>query len=68
MKGGYAFDAEQGDGSYLRLAALIGQNPRNIGLILRNGKEDGLIDSGLISKAGIVVQTRGVRPEDDNAA
>ncbi|MER9293410.1 hypothetical protein NKJ52_03375 [Mesorhizobium australicum] len=43
--------------------ALIGQNPRNIGLILRNGKENGPIDSGLIAKAGIVMQTTDIRRE-----
>jgi hypothetical protein len=38
--------------------ALIGQNPRNIGLILRNGKEEAAVDNGLIPKAGFVVQTQ----------
>ncbi len=48
--------------------ALIGQNPRNIGLILRNGKEDALIDGGLIPKAGIVVLTRDFRRDADDPA
>jgi hypothetical protein len=48
--------------------ALIGQNPRNIGLILRNGKEDGLIDGGLIPKAGIVVLARDFRRQADEEA
>lgn len=48
--------------------ALIGQNLRNIGLILRNGKEDALIDGGLIPKAGIVVLTRDLRREENGPA
>lgn len=48
--------------------ALIGQNLRNIGLILRNGNEDALIDGGLIPKAGIVVITRDLRREGDDPA
>jgi hypothetical protein len=40
--------------------ALIGQNPRNIGLILRNGNDDGPVDGGLIAKAGFVIQTKDI--------
>ena len=46
--------------------ALIGQNLRHIGLILRNGREDAPIDGALIPKAGIVVLTRDVRPERED--
>ncbi|MFA5968246.1 MAG: hypothetical protein WC816_03200 [Sphingomonas sp.] len=46
--------------------ALIGQNLRNIGLILRNGKEEALIDGGLIPKAGIVVLTRDLHRAGDD--
>lgn len=48
--------------------AVIGQNLRNIGLILRNGKEDRPIDGAFIPKAGIVVLTRDVRPEENDPA
>lgn len=48
--------------------AVVGQNLRSIGLILRDGREDVRIDGGLIPKAGIVVLTRDVRRDDDEAA
>ena len=49
--------------------ALIGQNVRNIGLILRNGNEDAPLDNGLIPKAGIIIQVRDpVRQVVDAAA
>jgi hypothetical protein len=48
--------------------ALIGQNLRNIGLILRNGREEAPIDGGLVPKAGILVLTRDLRREADGLA
>lgn len=43
--------------------ALIGQNVRSIGLILRNGKEEIAIDGGQAPKAGFVVHTRDPKRE-----
>lgn len=48
--------------------ALIGQNLRNIGLILRNGREEAPIDGALVPKAGILVLTRDLRREADGLA
>jgi len=43
--------------------AVIGQNLRNIGLILRNGREDAAIEGNQIPKAGFIVQVRDIRDD-----